>query len=75
LDAVASLWLESWQSTELAVAATDPVSFFRDWLGREINHRWSIYVETADSGLVGFLARYKNRIEQLFIAPKMQITR
>jgi hypothetical protein len=51
------------------------VSFFRDWLGREINHRWSIYVETADSGLVGFLARYKNRIEQLFIAPKMQITR
>jgi putative acetyltransferase len=70
LEAVAEVWLRSWQSTGVDVPVT--LDELRSRLPDGLARDWTIYVATTDEGVAGFLALCADRLEQLFVAPEWQ---
>jgi ribosomal protein S18 acetylase RimI-like enzyme len=70
-DVIASIWFDSWNSTGVV---TQPVTLasLRKRLPQEITRGWVIHLATIGSDVVGFLAVYENKLEQLFIVPGLQ---
>jgi len=71
LEAVATVWLESWRSTNLDVAALATELEFQKRIRLELETDWRVIVATEDEQVVGFLATKptKGVLDQLFINP------
>ncbi len=71
LEAVATVWLESWRSTGLNVAALATKLEFQERLRLELEIGWRVIVATQDERVVGFLATKPTEgvLDQLFISP------
>ena len=72
LDALVTLWRDSWISTGVPAAKTVPLSALRARLPQEIAAGWDVHVAMVDSELVGFLALKGDQLDQLFIEPAWQ---
>ncbi|NQW00509.1 MAG: GNAT family N-acetyltransferase [Rhodospirillales bacterium] len=73
-DALAKLWLASWQSTGLAVAALANAEELRGRIPAELANGWDVTVGVVGPRLVGFLAIKPADawLDQLFVAPDFQ---
>jgi ribosomal protein S18 acetylase RimI-like enzyme len=73
-DALARLWLESWQSTGLAVARFATEEGNRKRISFEAVNGWEVTVAVAGQRIVGFLAIKPavSVLDQLFIASDMK---
>jgi ribosomal protein S18 acetylase RimI-like enzyme len=73
-DAVARLWLESWQSTGLAITRFATEEGNRKRIALEVANGWKITVALADQRIVGFLAikPAASLLDQLFVASDMK---
>jgi GNAT superfamily N-acetyltransferase len=73
-DAVARLWLESWQSTGLAITRVATEEGNRKRIAFEVKNGWKVTVALADQRIVGFLAIKPavSLLDQLFVAPDMK---
>jgi ribosomal protein S18 acetylase RimI-like enzyme len=73
-DTLARLWLESWQSTGLAVTRFATEEGNRKRISLEVRNGWKVTLALAGQQLVGFLATEPavSVLDQLFIAPDMK---
>src|SRR5215831_14007714 len=71
-EAVASLWLDSWKSTDIAVPDAAIKTELKAHLEASLMDGWAIHVAVWDSKVVAFLALNGDKLEQLFVAPRMQ---
>jgi GNAT superfamily N-acetyltransferase len=73
-DAVARLWLESWQSTGLAIARFATEEGNRKRIALEVANGWNVTLAVAGQRIVGFLATKPviSVLDQLFVAPDMK---
>ncbi len=71
LEAVATVWLESWWSTNLDVAAFATELEFQKRIRLELETGWRVIVAAEDEQVVGFLATKPTEgvLDQLFINP------
>jgi ribosomal protein S18 acetylase RimI-like enzyme len=71
LKAVATVWLESWQSIGLDVAALTTEFAFQERIRLELATGWRVIVAAEDEQVVGFLATKPTEgvLDQLFISP------
>src|SRR5580658_3872656 len=71
LEAVATVWLESWRSTGLDVAALATEHEFQERIRLELETGWHVIVAAEDQLVVGFLATKPTEgvLDQLFISP------
>jgi GNAT superfamily N-acetyltransferase len=72
LDVVAQIWVDSWQSTGIAAAATVTRADLRERLPQEIARGWSVFVALRGAAIVAFLALSHDRLDQLFVSPLHQ---
>jgi putative acetyltransferase len=73
-EAVARLWLDSWQSTELPVARLATEAGNHDRIERELVAGWRVHLAWDEDRLVGFLALKPAAgcLDQLFVSPEAQ---
>jgi len=71
-DAVTLLRWNSWKSTGLVLAEAEDLSFVREMVSQKITCGSHIHVVIAAAELVGFVAFYDNKVQQLFTTPTMQ---
>lgn len=72
LDAVASIWLSSWQSTGLPVSKLVSLDELRSRLDNGVKHGWSVYVAKLAARIAGFIALHDDWLMQLYVAPNAQ---
>jgi GNAT superfamily N-acetyltransferase len=70
--AVTTVWFESWESVGIAVPVSSLKSEMCERFLREVAGNWSVYVATVNTDVAGFVALQEDRLQQLFVAPKMQ---
>jgi ribosomal protein S18 acetylase RimI-like enzyme len=70
-DAVARIWLESWESTGLSGPGDAGFEALRERIDREIAAGWELYVAEAGDALAAMLAirPADHHLDQIFVAP------
>jgi ribosomal protein S18 acetylase RimI-like enzyme len=73
-DAVARIWLESWESTGLSDPGETGFDALRARIEREIAAGWELYVAEAGDALAAMLAirPADHHLDQIFVAPAFQ---
>lgn len=73
-DAIARLWLASWESTGLGGPGDASLDELRARIPREFAAGWRLFVAETDRTLAGMLAirPAENHLDQLFVAPAYQ---
>jgi GNAT superfamily N-acetyltransferase len=70
-DQLTVLWLESWNSAGVTTPLTETLTSLRRRFAREIPG-WSLHVATRNSRIIGFIALRGDKVEQLFVHPRIQ---
>jgi GNAT superfamily N-acetyltransferase len=68
-DAVADVWLAGWLSTGLSTGDDPTIPEMRARIDEDLAKGWTLTVATADGVVVGMLATYAGKLDQLFLAP------
>jgi GNAT superfamily N-acetyltransferase len=66
---VAQVWLAGWLSTGLSTGDDPTIPEMRARIDEDLARGWTLTVATADGGVVGMLATYPAKVDQLFLAP------
>ncbi|MDB5681808.1 MAG: hypothetical protein JWO16_1613 [Sphingomonas bacterium] len=68
-DAVADVWLAGWLSTGLSTGDDPTIVQMRARIDGDLAKGWTLTVATADGVVVGMLATYPGKLDQLFLDP------
>jgi GNAT superfamily N-acetyltransferase len=68
-DAVADVWLAGWLSTGLGTGDAPTIPQMRARIDEDLAKGWTLTVATADGVVVGMLATYPAKLDQLFLDP------
>ena len=73
-DAVARVWLESWESTGLGATVDSPYAELRARIPGEIATGWRLFVAESEGEIVAMLAVRPQdcHLDQIFVAPGFQ---
>jgi ribosomal protein S18 acetylase RimI-like enzyme len=71
VEAVATVWLESWRSIGLDVAALATELGFQERIRLELESGWRVILAAEDEQVIGFLATKPTEgvLDQLFVSP------
>jgi ribosomal protein S18 acetylase RimI-like enzyme len=71
LEVVATVWLESWRSIGLDIAALATELGFQERIRLELESGWRVIVAAEDEQVIGFLATKPTEgvLDQLFVSP------
>ena len=69
-DRVAEIWLAGWLSTGLSVDNDPSVADLRARIDTDLGKGWTLTVATAGENIVGMLATYPAKLDQLLLDPE-----
>ena len=66
---MARIWLDGWLSTGLSTGGDPTVAELRTRIGEDLAKGWTLTVAEADGTVVGMLATFPGKLDQIFLDP------
>ncbi len=64
------MWLDGWLSTGLNIGAEPTVTEMRERIDADLAKGWTLTVAVADGAVIGMLATYPGKVDQIFLDPR-----